>query len=48
MLNYSLLISGLVDRASSTETVHLGSIAGQFKLKTLRFGIDSFLLDVQH
>ena len=40
-LNY-LPISGQVDRASATETVHSGSIIGRVELKTIKIGILSF------
>ena len=38
-----LPISGQVDRTSATETVHLGSIPGRVKPKTIKLGIHSFL-----
>ena len=37
-----LLISGLVDRASATETVDSGSFSGRVKPKTIKIGIHSF------
>ena len=35
----SLLISGRVDRASATETVHFGSIPSRVQSKTIKVGI---------
>ena len=38
----SLLMSGRVDRASTTQTVDLGSIPGRDQSKTIKVGIHSF------
>ena len=43
------MISGRVDRASSTKTVDSGSIAARVKPKIIKVGIHTVsLLDVQH
>ena len=41
-------ISGRVDGASATEAVDSGSIRGRVKPKTIKIGIYSFPVDVQH
>ena len=41
-------INDLVNRASVTETTDSSSIPNEVKSKTIKIGILSFLLDVQH